>query len=145
MKGIVLASLEFPLQRCLNGRSLRLINIHETMTSRWRHAIAGEGVSPVPELSLSCHCQCHSLTDSVTVTRYDYKTNHRKPSQTTTNHRKPPQITSFCLHKCIHSIITHQYMSKLCILMQNFDFESTLKSLLRASFSTDIPAIAKST
>ena len=28
--------------------------------------------------------------------------------------------------------------------MQNFDFESTLKSPLSASFSTDIPAIAKS-
>ena len=25
---------------------------------------------------------------------YDYKTNHRKPSQTTTNYRKPPQTTS---------------------------------------------------
>ena len=25
---------------------------------------------------------------------YDYKTNHRKPSQTTTNYRKPPQTTA---------------------------------------------------
>ena len=29
--------------------------------------------------------------------------------------------------------------------MQNFDFESTLKSPLNASSSTDIPEIAKST
>ena len=31
-------------------------------------------------------------------------------------------LTSFFVHKCIHSIITHQYMSKLCILMQNLNF-----------------------
>ena len=28
------------------------------------------------------------------ATRYDYKTNHRKPSQTTPNHRKPLQTTA---------------------------------------------------
>ena len=31
-------------------------------------------------------------------------------------------LTSFFVHKCIHSIITHQYMSKLCILMENLNF-----------------------
>ena len=38
-------------------------------------------------------------------------------------------LTSFVLHKCIHSIITHQYMYKLYILMQNCDFESTLNAI----------------
>ena len=32
----------------------------------------------------------------------------------------------------LHSIIPHQHMQKLCILMQNCDFESTLKSRLRS-------------
>ena len=31
-------------------------------------------------------------------------------------------LTSFFVQKCIHSIIIHQYMSKLCILMQNLNF-----------------------
>ena len=37
-------------------------------------------------------------------------------------------LTSFYVHKCIHSIITHQCMSELCILMQNLNFYSTLNA-----------------
>ena len=32
------------------------------------------------------------------------------------------KLTIIFFHECIHSIITHQHMQKLCILMQNCDF-----------------------
>ena len=34
------------------------------------------------------------------------------------------------LHECVYSIIPRQHMHKLCVLMHNCDFESTLKSRL---------------
>ena len=36
---------------------------------------------------------CRPIPSQYSTYRYDHKTNHRKPSQTTTNHRKPPQTT----------------------------------------------------
>ena len=38
------------------------------------------------------------------------------------------KLTIIFFHECIHSIIPHQHMQKLCILMQNCDFESTLNA-----------------
>ena len=39
------------------------------------------------------------------------------------------KFTLIFFHECVHSIIPHQHMQK--VLMQNCDFESTLKSRLR--------------
>ena len=36
----------------------------------------------------------HYTSVHVQIMRYDYKTNHRKPPQTTANHPKPPQTTA---------------------------------------------------
>ena len=38
------------------------------------------------------------------------------------------KLTLIFFHECVHSIIPHQHMQKLCILMQNCDFESTLNA-----------------
>ena len=48
------------------------------------------------------------------------------------------KFTLIFFHECVHSIIPHQHMQRLCILIQNCDFESTLKSRLR---SRDRPII----